>query len=618
MRRAIIISILVVIFHYFPLTSLAADSQENTPSGIPYSQLGQQVDDYVANYIGKSTAGASIVVVKDGELIINQSYGYADLEKQVEVTPDSVFEWGSATKLLVWTSVMQLVEQGRLDLEEDIQKYLPKDFFTKLHYDTPISMLNLMHHDAGWEDKYTDLFYLSPADVKPLEEVLHIFEPSQVNKPGEIVAYSNYGVALAGFIVERVTGQPFYEYVNEHIFTALDMNDTAIHPSQQDNKVVAEKRETIHGYLVNKKGIFNRSKKERIYIGLYPAGSAIGTAEDAAKFIMALMPADGKSSPLFHSNNTLNIMLTTSNFYHNGFPRNAHGFWNGLYAVDVLEHGGNTDSFSSNFTFSKEEQLGVIILTNQIAESGLSYGLPVFVYGDYVAKKDGVILPDSHKLKGNYMQARQAYKGFTKLMGALTMGNLRVEDSHSFSLFGMTFEQITPYVYKSNNEYNLFLHFTMNADKVENVSMMTTDLLPVSGKTKLFFMGSLIAAVISVLYILASLLAMVSSIIKNRKKVVVYTSVKKWIALLNFAGVAILVNFAILAVRAYSYGAYTSLLIHFWIFYAYLIFVGVFVGMVVVQWKKATYTKLQKTSYILSCVTALLLAGLIISWELYK
>ena len=117
---------------------------------------------------------------------------------------------------------------------------------------------------------------------------------------------------------------------------------------------------------------------------MYPAGSAIGTVDDAAKFIVALMPAEGTKSPLFQSDQTLNEMLTTSDYYNNGLPRNAHGFWEGMYAVNVLEHGGNTDSFSSNFTFSKEENLGVVVMTNQAGESGLSYGLPRLIYGDYL------------------------------------------------------------------------------------------------------------------------------------------------------------------------------------------------------------------------------------------
>lgn len=618
MRKVAFILVVVFLFSSFPMTLVAAKNPEVTPSGIAYPELKQYVDEYAADYIGATTIGASVVIVKDGELIINTSFGYADLENQVEVTSETVFEWGSATKLLVWTSVMQLVEQGKLDLEEDIQDYLPEGFFTKLHYDTPISMLNLMHHDAGWEDKYTDLFYHSAEEVKPLEEMLHISEPSQVNKPGEMVAYSNYGVALAGYIVERITRQPFYEYVNENIFTVLDMKDTAIHPSQEDNKSVAAKRESIQGYLVKKNGTFNRSKNNRIFIGLYPAGSAIGTAEDAAKFIVALMPTEGKKSPLFQNNKSLNEMLTISDYYDNGIPRNAHGFWQGMYAVNVLEHAGNTDSFSSNFTFSKEENLGVIVMTNQMGESGLSYGLPTLVYGDYSAAEDTKVLPDTHELEGSYRMARQAYKGFTKLMGFLSIDKLKAEDNNTFSALGMSFEQVAPYVYRSTNEYNLFLHFTMNDGEVDKLSMMTSDLMPSTFSQKMFIIVSFICVVACALFIIVSLLATIIGRIRNRKKIVPYTVMKKWMVLLDLAGVVAFVNFALLAIRTIQYTSYASLAIHFWINYAYIALVIVCVGVIFVQWSRAMYTRMQKISYIFSCVTALLLTALIIGWELYK
>ena len=272
MRKVACMIVFILLFCSFPLTLLAAKNQEFTPSGIAYSELEQYMDEYASKYIGRTTMGAVVGLVKDGELIVNKSYGYADLENQVEITTDAVFEWGSATKLLVWTSVMQLVEQGQLDLEEDIQEYLPEGFLTKIQYDTPITMLNLMHHDAGWEDKYTDLFYLSAEKVKPLKDTLRISEPSQVRRSGEVVAYSNYGVALAGYIVERITGQLFYEYVNEKIFTVLDMKDTAIHPSQKDNVDVAAKRDSIHGYHVNHKGKVQSFKKRPYFYWLVSCG----------------------------------------------------------------------------------------------------------------------------------------------------------------------------------------------------------------------------------------------------------------------------------------------------------------------------------------------------------
>lgn len=618
MRKVILFVVFVLLISQYPTTMLASANRDITPSGIPYSELQQQVDEYAANYIGKTTTGAAIAIVKDGELIFNSSYGYADLEKKLEVGEDSVFEWGSATKLLVWTSVMQLVEQGKLDLEEDIQAYLPQGFFQKLKYDTPITVLNLMHHDAGWEDNYTDLFYHSAEDVKPLQEMLTISEPSQINKPGEIVAYSNYGVALAGYIVEKITEQPFHEYVNEHIFTVLDMKSTAIHPSQEDNKSVALKRESIHGYLGNRDSGFSRSPYSRIYIGLYPAGSAIGTTEDAAKFLAALMPQEGENSPLFKTNTTLNNMLTTSYYYDDGIARNAHGFWHGMYAVEVLEHGGNTDSFSSNFTFSKEENLAVIVMTNQIAESGLSYGLPVYIYGDYVYEDSEGALSTARELEGSYMQARQVYKGFSKLMGVFMTGHLKAEDDSTFALFGTTFKRVSPYLYRSTDERNLFLHFTEKDGKVEKVSMMTSDMFPMSKEMKGFAISSSIATVISILYLFVSLILLTVNRIRNRKKSILTLPIKKWSILLNIVGIIMLLNVGILAYRTLYYASYASLKIHFWINYAYLAIAAICITMIVIQWKKAPSSKLQNINYIFSCIVAFLLAALIIGWELYK
>ncbi|WP_274308197.1 serine hydrolase domain-containing protein [Solibacillus daqui] len=613
--RKITLMVLVLVLSFVS----AASAKEGiiTPSGIPYAELRDRVDEYATNYIGRTTAGANVLIIKDGEIFMNTSYGYADIENQIKVTQDTVFEWGSVTKLLVWTSVMQLVEQGKLDLDEDIRAYLPDDFLTKLQYDTPITMLNLMHHNAGWEEKFTDLFYMSAADVKSLKEMLHITEPYQIHEPGDVVAYSNYGVALAGFIVERIAAEPFYDYVKEHIFSVLEMKDTTIHPTQKDNPDVASNREAVYGYSVNGDNEFSISKNGRVFIGLYPAGSAMGTIADMAKFMVALMPVDGVNSPLFKSNSTLDEMLTTSDFYGDGFPRNAHGFWEGLYTVNVLEHAGNTDSFSSNFTFSKDEQLGVIIMTNQMGEFGLSYGLPTLVYGEYSVADGKQAFPNTQELEGSYSMARQPYKGFTKLYGALSIGNIEATDRNNFNAYGMTFEQIAPYLYKSTNEFNLYLHVTLNDSKVEKISMPTSDILPISPSAKAFNMVSTLAVAFSVLYTLIALLIILIKSIKNRKQEVQFTVMKKWEILLLLAGIVPVMNLIILAYRTLNYASYSTLNIHFLVNYAYILVVVICLVALFVQWKKTTKTHGQKIGYVLSCVSALLMVVLVFGWELY-
>lgn len=555
--------------------------------------------------------------MQDGEIIFNTSYGYADVGNQIKVTNDAVLEWGSVTKLLVWTSVMQLVEQGQLKLDEDIRTYLPEGFLTKLQYDTPITMLNLMHHNAGWEEKFPDLFYMSADKIKPLGEMLHITEPYQVHEPGSVVAYSNFGVALAGFIVEQLAEQPFYEYVNEHIFSVLGMKDTTIHPTQEDNENAAAKREEIYGYLANGDGEFNISKNERIFIGLYPAGSAIGTITDAAKFMMALMPADGGTSPLFLNKETLDKMLTTSDFFDDGFPRNAHGFWEGLYKVEVLEHAGNTDSFSSNFSFSKDENLGVIVFTNQAGEAGLSYGLPTLVFGEFSPGDDKQTMPSVRELEGSYMMARQPYKGFTKLYSALSIGQVVATGSNSMSAFGMNLEQTAPYLYKTLDDYRLSFHVTLNEGKVEKISMPTSDALPVSENMKMFNRFSIAAVAFSLLYTLIVLITLFIKKIKNRKKAIRGTVIEKWELLLLFANFIPFINVIVLAYRTLNYASYASLKIHFWVNYAYIAGVAICLAALFIEWKKTTPTHGKKIRYVFTSSSALLLVILIIGWELY-
>lgn len=134
----------------FPYTFSAAEN--TTPSGIPIEELEQFVDEYAEEYIGSTVAGAAIIAIKDNQIVLSKGYGYADVENQIPMNPDTtVLEWGSITKLFVWVSAMQLAEQGELDLEEDIRTYLPEEFLTKLNYDDPITILNLMHHNAGFE-----------------------------------------------------------------------------------------------------------------------------------------------------------------------------------------------------------------------------------------------------------------------------------------------------------------------------------------------------------------------------------------------------------------------------------------------------------------------------------
>ncbi|HEX2244245.1 MAG TPA: serine hydrolase domain-containing protein, partial [Gammaproteobacteria bacterium] len=170
-------------------------------------------------------AGAAVSVVKDGELFFAKGYGEADVEKGIPVDPEqTIFHVGSVGKLFTWTAVMQLAEQGKLDLDADINTYL--DFRIPDTYPQPITLKHLMTHTAGFEDRYFERLASDPNDLLPPREWLVSHMPARVRPPGDIAAYSSYGTALAGYIVARVSGEPYDQYIQEHILNPLGMTHT--------------------------------------------------------------------------------------------------------------------------------------------------------------------------------------------------------------------------------------------------------------------------------------------------------------------------------------------------------------------------------------------------------
>jgi CubicO group peptidase (beta-lactamase class C family) len=147
-------------------------------------------------------AGATVAVVKDGKLFYTKGYGYADVENKAPVDANvSMFAIGSVTKLFTWTAVTQLVEEGKIDLHADVNTYL-KDFKIPATYPQPITMENLMTHTAGFEEQPVGLTVSDPTYLQLPGTVLAQTIPARVWPPGQVWSYSNWGAALAGYIVE--------------------------------------------------------------------------------------------------------------------------------------------------------------------------------------------------------------------------------------------------------------------------------------------------------------------------------------------------------------------------------------------------------------------------------
>ncbi len=394
--------------------------------GINRSNLKAEIENYIEDH-KDTTAAISVAVFQYGETIHQGYYSNENIDMGFDNSPDIVMEWGSVTKMLVWASVMQLVELEKIDLNEDISTYLPEGFLSNLKYNQPITMMNLMHHNAGWEEQMIDLFIPMGKQVAELEDVLKNSLPNQLYQPGTVVAYSNWGAGLAGYIVERVSGMSFSDYVHKNIFEPLGMKHTAILPTLEDNPWVDKQRGILKCYSTDLKELGT----SRYQIPIYPAGMATGTLEDLVLFGKSMIPKEGENSKLFKNRETLNKFLSPTLFYHNknSTPRNAHGLWIDKTEVLALGHGGNTFGCTANLQFDPISGVGLAVMTNQSGETNYNIGFQEMIFGKYPKPSNELLDTD---ISGVYFPARTIKKGGLRLYSFLQTMPILSEEDNSF------------------------------------------------------------------------------------------------------------------------------------------------------------------------------------------
>lgn len=383
----------------------------------------RSIESYVHEH-EDALAGLAVSVF-DAESVEYENYfGYADREAGLAVTEDTVFDWGSITKLTVWISVMQLWEQGKLDLEADVRTYLPDGFLTRLRYDEPITMIHLMNHQGGFEDSVMGLDVPDERDILPLEAYLRRYEPAQVYAPGTVTSYSNWSTTLAGFIVERVSGEPFCQYVQNHLFQPIGIEHAALNSDLSDDLWVKEQRMLLQGYRTDG----SRKRASFFYGSPYPCGMCASPLRELRRFAQELLNPD---TVWFQSPDTYYEMLSPTDFYgESGSVRNSHGFWTQWeYATPLTGHGGNTTACSSNLLLDLENGRGMVVMTNQYAENTFNYGLADVVFGRAI--KSAWKRPD---YQGWALDARTTYSGIMKVYRIVSTRYIRpAEDLASIS-----------------------------------------------------------------------------------------------------------------------------------------------------------------------------------------
>ena len=303
--------------------------------------------------------GAVFSLVHDGRPALSMGYGYADLESRVPADPAvHLFRPGSVSKLVTWTAVMQLFEQGKLRLDTPVGEYI--DQFPIPDGYGAVTLEHALTHTPGLEDGGIGyLFAESADDLVPLAESLAIHAPTQQWPPGTTAAYSNWTTALAGLAVANVSGMTFEEYVARNIFEPLGMHNSSFDeplPAPLDANMAT-------GYSDTGKGLEVLGYE---YIGNFgPAGALAATADDMARFIVAHVNGGELNGARILEPETARLMHSRLFGPVEGLPGMAHGFievWHNGHRF--VGHGGDTIAFHSDLAIDPDRGFGFYVSFN--------------------------------------------------------------------------------------------------------------------------------------------------------------------------------------------------------------------------------------------------------------
>jgi CubicO group peptidase (beta-lactamase class C family) len=405
----------------------------------------------------ENIAGAVVCVVKDGKILFAHGYGYSDVAKKTPVTVDAtLFRPGSISKLFTWTAIMQLVEQGKLDLDKDINQYL--DFKIPATFPQPITLRNIMTHTTGFEENVSRLFLLEDDPILPLGQYLPKHIPKRISPPGTTPAYSNYGATLAGYIVERVSGRPFDAYIAEHILQPLGMSrSTFTQPLPADLKPM------MSGGYENAAG-----KPESFeVVQAAPAGSLSATASDMARFMVAHLQDGRYENAQILKPETARLMHTRQA----GRIPDLNGMALGFYEESrnghrIIGHGGDSLWFHSDLHLMLDTGVGFYVSYNSAGKGEISPRSALWTHfinryfpasiSDTPAPSTAVA--DAKSVEGYYMSSRRSEGTFLKAGSAFGQehvtaqddGSLKIEPMKDFNGELKRWREIAPLVYRAD------------------------------------------------------------------------------------------------------------------------------------------------------------------------
>ncbi|MES2136926.1 MAG: serine hydrolase domain-containing protein [Pseudomonadota bacterium] len=417
------------------VTPLSPPESVKPMSGVPvpasagtHPLTKQDVDAWLDGYMpyalnSGDVPGAVVVVVKDGQILTARGFGYANVEKRTPVDPDrTLFRPGSVSKLAVWTAVMEQVEQGKINLDKDVNSYL--DFKIPPYRGQPVTMRQLMTHTGGFEETAKGIIFYDQKHLLPLGDYLKREIPKRIFAPGTTPAYSNWGTALAGYIVQRTSGEKLEDYLDRHIFAPLGMRNSTFRQPLPAN---------LRGQMATGYSKPGQPSLGYEFIGPWPAGSEASTGTDMGRFMIAhlqngrglLQPA---TAQYMHNSPTsavspMSLIAPLNRMELGFFETNVNG-------REIIGHLGDTEAFHTSLHLFMKDGVGFYASFNSPGKAGAAGTLRKAVFMDFADRYFPNAAPADGRIDAN------TAKKHAEMMAGVWEASRRWE-THYFSVINL-------------------------------------------------------------------------------------------------------------------------------------------------------------------------------------
>ncbi len=401
---------------------------------LPGSELEAFVDGQIARaMVSDHIAGAAVAVVQNGQLIMEKGYGSTSTAPSMRIDPrTTLVRLGSASQIFTWIAALKAVEGGKLNLDAPVNTYLPDDLkIPDEGFLKPILMRHLMSHTAGFEDRALGRRYTrDAARLAPLEQALQQLRPRRVRAAGLLSIPSDYGVALAGYIVSKAQGRPFDQLIEDQILKPLALSHTSFRePYPAGNGLPDPMSQALAGRMATgfhwSAGGF---EPQPFAYGqsLAPALSASTTADDMARLMIALLNNGKLGETSIYSPKTAALLRAPLQRPAPGMDGWAHGLAMQRLpgGFEALTDVGAAPAFHSNLVLIPSLNLGVFIVADSDTSAGLIRALPGAIvqrfYGGQTIVSQTSPLSAGIDVSGDYLSARRAYHGLEAFTDRLT------------------------------------------------------------------------------------------------------------------------------------------------------------------------------------------------------